>query len=838
VKISKLATSLIFALLLQGYSFAEKSETKPVFVIKPGPPPGFELLAKDPHQHTYISVFYGGDFLSNAMADFDNDSLTLEDPQKIVAKIPGLLPQKRQEVLRALSQKLPANANLLCPFSQGWNCHQLFPKIAGVIFDAQNYRADVFINPKELDLIRRGPGELPNSSAGFSFLSQNELNATQVQNFKGDTWTNTSIIGEGNSQLTNRFAYTQSTSNGVSTSQFNLQTFSASHYQGGILTQVGMVNENTGDFFNTPSLGGVDLRNYGVFTNLSQEIQGTPLVVYLAMPSTVVVQRQGQILAAVSLPAGRQEIDTTNFPIGAYEVTITITTRAGQVSSQTQFYVKQEALPAYGKPHFDLAFGVLQRTSYSIQMNQTVTTPGFISAPVFSYYDMRRLFQDLGLASSFLSSGDRSYLSEVLHWYEDELDLAPGLMLSSQKDVGAMFNTTYTGSFSSLNLQAMKLWPKQVFENGLTDINQSSETFYPLPTNEDQLQADLSFFKGTQQLSLGGTWYKDFMGDIQTSESIAYTKTLGESEGGDLLLGASLTHQPGNDTGLMTLTYTFFSPNVNGSAVIDLSNQDQAFNGSQNYTPGMGVSLTRSFSPEVNQVSSISVNASGDKNAQTLGLSGNLMDPWIDGTAALTQNDFAPGYGTNNTTYTADLQSTIAYAGGHWAMGYNQGYATGVEVEVFSPKPGTFELYDNDSQLGEFSMNMPHPVFVAPYTIHRFTIQPNTADIYKYDQNPKEAVLYQGNVEYLSWALKTQYLLFAQIENSQHQPLSNYLLENQGEYDTTDDQGYVEAGLTLDVKTLQFIGISGDKCTVTLPKLPEIQGGVWVIARPLVCEKK
>ncbi len=838
-----------------------------VFVVKSGPPSGFEVLAKNPHQDTYVSFFYDGVFITNVMADFSDNNIKIKNPNLIVEKIPHLNQAKKAEMIKGLSGSLPTHPELLCPYGQGVQCHTLSPEVVGVIFDAQNYRADVFVNPDYLDIIRHDHDALPNSSAGFSVLSQNLVQATKIQGFRGATWGNTTILGDGNNELSGNFSYTQSWTdpNPISntggqteiTRQFNLNSVTAGRYQNGVLYQAGMINQNAGEFFTSPTLGGVNIQNYGIFTDLSSEIVGSPLVVYLPMAGTVVVKKQGQILAAVSLPPGKQSLDTTTFPVGSYNVDITITTQTGEVSTQTQFYVKQTTLPEYGHHNFDVAVGVLQKSSYNQSLNQIVSSPSFMNVPIFSYYDMRKIQDHLGLSSGVITSGPRTYLSEVLHYYQHNIDFSPGGAISSQGDSGVRLGADYSNSFMSLGFQGFKTWPKQAFllnnsTSPLSLINQSSATFYPLPMSLSQAQGNISFFRWGNQINLGGGWYKNFDGSISKTENISYNRTLIQSETGNLLLGLSLTHQnqqvatlggmtsvvEENTIGLASLTYNFFTPVVTGDAVLKLSNQLPDLDGNQPYQPGFLTSVGHASQTDTQHGWTVTGSLDAERHYQSGGLSFNGVTPMVSGDFSVTRNLFDPGYGQNNNQYNLSLQSTVAYAGGHLALGSSQGYSTGIVVEVDSEKPAEFSLYDNDYFIGRLSTNQPHSLFVMPYSVHRFTIQPGGQDIYHFDQNPKETVLYQGNVEYLHWALEKQYILFAKIVDKTGKPLVNYLLDNQGEYDTTDDFGYVQAGLTPSMTSLTFVGIQGDRCLVSLPKTlsQKISGNVAVLDEPLRCD--
>ena len=74
--------------------------------------------------------------------------------------------------------------------------------------------------------------------------------------------------------------------------------------------------------------------------------------------------------------------------------------------------------------------------------------------------------------------------------------------------------------------------------------------------------------------------------------------------------------------------------------------------------------------------------------------------------------------------------------------------------------------------------------------------------------------------------------------DEQGKPLPNLLLENKNEFDTTDETGYIQAGITTAQHNLVFRSIDGDTCTVSLPDKLKPKEGVIVLDKPLVCELK
>lgn len=832
-----LATLLLCIVVSPVYAKTDARKAKPVFKIKPGPPKGFGVLAKNPHQNTYVAVFYAGNFVTNAMASFNNKHIHFLYPQKIVGQLKNISKIKRKVLIKSLTGKLAANEGKVCPYTSNKSyCHILHPKDAAVIFNAETYRADLFVNPKYISLHKRGDKDLPNSTANFSFLTQNNIQASKVENYKGYTVSDTSVVADGNNKITTNMGYTETQENGVNSDNFNLAQLAASRYSGGVLYEGGLVAEDTGDFFTTAGIGGVNIKNYGVFTDTQSEVKGSPLTIYLSLPSTVVVKRKGQILAAATLPAGKQQIDTTNFPIGSYDVTLQITNKLGQTTTETRFYVKQESLPQYGKSNFDVSFGVLQKQTFNTLQNQFVTHPSFENVPIFSYHEMRKVAPATGLSTTILSSGARSYISEVLHFYKSEFEVSPGVMISNKFDRGALLNLQYTGLHNSVTLQGMRVWRDQKFNNGLIDLNQTTTTFYPILTNRTQLQGNIAFFDKGNEVNLGGTWFDSFNGQQTRTSSASYTRTIFSNELGFLQLTASLTHENQNDVGLVTLNYNFSTAVIDGNAILHYGNQNATSSGKHKYEPGGGLSLNKNFIIDVNKTVGVSATAAVTQNSKSESGTLNLRTPILGGNFSVTRNQYNQGYGLDNTQYTASAQSSIAYASGHWSMGYGQGLNSGVVVDVSSPKPGSYALYDNNVYLGRFSTNEAHPVFVSSYAIHRFTIQPYGVDIYTYQKNPKETVLYAGNVQYLHWSLERQFLLFGQIVDKHDKPLSNLLLNNRGEFDTTGSDGYIQADITRNTKTLEFNNIKGQTCKVTLPKGVVIKQGVAVIAKPMRCE--
>ena len=250
------------------------------FVVQNGPPPGFEAADLDATQSNYISVYYAGNFIGNVMGTYDLNTVSLKDIAELVSKIPGITDQKA--VVAALSGKLPDNASHLCVGSSNDSkpyCSIITPKVAGVIFDADNYKATIFVNPNYLDVNQvagaAGP-TLPDSTSGLSYFSNNNFSISASQGTNTYSLNNLSIVAGGDNALnvTSNLTQTNTSANGAEPAQaltaYSLQTADVTRFSNGKYYQLGMFTPMTGGFIGSPPVAGISIQNYGILPSQAQ----------------------------------------------------------------------------------------------------------------------------------------------------------------------------------------------------------------------------------------------------------------------------------------------------------------------------------------------------------------------------------------------------------------------------------------------------------------------------------------------------------------------------------------------------------------------------------------
>lgn len=832
------------------------------FETPSGPPPGFEDSELNVTQTNYISLYYGNTFLGNVMGTYDNSTVDLGDVSKLVANIPGIIdPQK---VAAALQGKLPTNAENLCSGSnpsQKPYCSIINPEVAGVIFDANHYRATVFVNPKYLATEDQGNlrPTIADSTAGFSYIANNVFSVASSTGSQNYSLNNISLFGKGNNVVNVTSNLSQLTGSSVSSSSvYTLQTVDLTRFKNGLYYQMGMFTPQPGGaFLGGPTVLGVSVQNFGI---LNQAAQGNPIQVYLPLPAQVAVYKNGYLISTQSFNAGKQQLDTSSFPEGSYELTLKITNNIGQITTQNVFFVKQSSLPPTGSPNYQASIGVLQSNTTNPGGNGVIL-PNFTSVPLFSYGQLRRLGSDFGLQSSLMTTFDRAYLAETLNYYGESWMLSPGVLVSNNQQYGWLLNAVFTPislpSFQFTSNNQKILNSNSNSSSSSSNITASNYT----PVSQTSIQSTNTI-----------TWMVNPLTNIDASESytkeqggagtVQYGLTLSRTLFSNELLSFQLTGSMIKSTGqtpvfslqLSSSFNTIYNINVGLGVGYGNANTITNENGSTYnvYKPFYSESVSKSSTWGPNNANSLITSANFNQ-----GFTSNNNNYQLSYTSQLMQAEF--NYSQNSvkqyTNVGGALQSTsqsfnqlsgnilnnITITAGGIASGYQGGNQSGIMADVQAPEPTTADVYINGVDYGAVKSNVGKAFFLPGYQTYDVTIQPNGMTQYGFDSKPKTVVIYNGNMALLKWTLTKQYVLFAQIVDENNKPLSNMLMvsTNPNEFNTTDDNGYIQANLPENATSISFQSISGDKCTVSLNPSKINQkdkNDLVVLDKPLVCE--
>ena len=77
---------------------------------------------------------------------------------------------------------------------------------------------------------------------------------------------------------------------------------------------------------------------------------GMPVEIFLPTRGRVEVRKDDRLIDSAFFEAGSQQLDTTSFPSGAYDIEIRILDESGNlISTETRFFAKQSQIPPIGE---------------------------------------------------------------------------------------------------------------------------------------------------------------------------------------------------------------------------------------------------------------------------------------------------------------------------------------------------------------------------------------------------------------------------------------------------------------------------------------------------------
>ncbi len=850
---------------LQIHNSDANNKSNNTLQFAPGPPPGFSAAVLDQEQTTLVSVYYGGEFVGNFMASFTQNWLQFANPSQVQASIPGWIHPKA--MAPEFAAKLPVHTDHVCRFDQPHPdprsslCTGLTPQTMGLVFDANNYKAYLFVNPDLLKPESLTQKPLAPSSSGFSVFNQMGFAVQTSGSSKNLSEANNLMLANHENRLflLSNFNYTHSQYSNTSfspagssnTSVLNISQFGYGRvidqkdlFQAGILSTIG------DDFISGMPLLGASWQNsyWGVGNDTTQLVSqmGTPVYVDLTLPSQVSLYRGGELLYSTHLDVGRQQVNTSTLPEGAYMLTIRTTNSLGQESTQQLYFVKQQNFSDQSY-HYTAMLGAQSKTAgYGTFSNATksftVSAPQFTDAPLFNYNGTVQLSSALGVTETFLSNFEGVFSSTGLNWYLPyQFNFQLGGMVSNQETTGGMTGLSWNDNSWSASVNALKTFTSLSQDQLEARYNNPSQYFYPMSGQDYTVNSNLQY----RNLGFGYTLSQSVLGGLNRSGSINYTQTLYQGSMSNVFMMLNLT-KSNDDTSInLSLNYNMFTDN-NLDAMLSYGYQQTRIPAGSGST-GSSTSTSQSFSGNVTKTvqfdsyHSLQMGISGNQQGETrsVNLQSSYLSPWLNTAASYARAYDSEGVtGTQiQSTFSGTLNTSFLYADHHLGMGYSGSqWFTGIIINIKAPVSAKVAVYVDGTQVAVVNTNMPQPIFLTPYKTYHITVVPLGSTLLSYNAMPKSATLYQGNVETMTWSMGQQYLLFAQVYNAQKQPLANWLLENKNEFDTTDNTGFLQASVTTNEHVLTFRSIDGQTCVATLPVGMKIAEQVSVLKTPLMCE--
>ena len=141
------------------------------------------------------------------------------------------------------------------------------------------------------------------------------------------------------------------------------------------------------------------------------------------------------------LAAGNQYLDTSSFPVGAYQIQLRITDQFGQQHIQSQFFIKQPDRGLSGRFNYKVGIGFVQKanqngvgvnigSSDSSNLHKSFTHPIYTNIPIFTWDWVLKLTDKISLKNYLISDTKATYGTVSLDNYLGPLHISPGVIFS------------------------------------------------------------------------------------------------------------------------------------------------------------------------------------------------------------------------------------------------------------------------------------------------------------------------------------------------------------------------------------------------------------------------
>ncbi len=783
------------------------------------PPVGFETLMRP--QKTLVDIYFGGRRVGDAMAIFEPGSLRFGDPAAVAALIPRL--RHPATITRVLATSLPTHPELVCVNGQPANCGRLSPAVAGIIFDEDRFRAEIFVNPAELASTAATKRKyLPAPAAGLSLAdtiggalsgSDGSAAAYSIQN--------RAVLGFHEARLTTEFS--QSSDIGL-----QVDTLSGAIDRPGIRYQAGLLWTPALDFTGQSRIYGAGVGSQVDTRADREQIGGTPLLLFLPRRSQVDIFRNGRLLASKLYDAGNQILDTQALPDGAYTVTLRIHEIGGTTREVQQFFVKSRSLPPPDAPTWFFDAGVLANTGIDPLPNADAA---FAEAG-----GAIRLSSDTAIDATTLLFGKTFQTEMGGTYFTEPLRLHAAVFGDTGGNYGMLLDSSVTAfSTLSLNVDLRKTWgPGQTFvspasaaANAFTPIDRTGAN--QLTGNSLQISGSLSYSIGTAQFGLTGTYLETPLAPPSYSVGPTLNWTFRNDGETSETLVAGVTKSSDAFQAGISLRIQF---NQGNASLVGEAGGEALEESGRNRQLGTIGSLTGTYvEPDVlasDLTGSVGIAHKLDNDVATIG--GQLRGAYGVYTAEADQTFNGVGRGSQ---YSVNfVTSSVADKNGI-AIGGQDTSESGIIVRLAGNAPGTLaDVLIDGSPRGRIETGQSLPILLTPYRAYAVRLAPVGAPPVAFDTSEQTVSLFPGNVETLEWHVEPVFGAFGRALNAAGQPIANARIDGAREPAMTDAQGYFQVALS-GATTLTLHAANGGRCMIRLPNV-SAKNGYAALGR-LIC---
>lgn len=766
-----------------------------------GVPRGFETLARE--RELLIDIYFGGRKVGEATVTVRPGFLRFIDPAAVLRMIPNV--EAAPALADALSRDLRSNSDLVCSEGTAGRCGLLAPEVAGVIFDEDHFRADLFISPKWHRLVNpreeaflstpMSPLSLA-SSVGVALSGSSETAPTyNVQN--------RTVIGFRNARLRSDASF-------ASEHGLVIDTLVGEIDRPGVRYSAGLFWAPGLDLTGQRRILGVGLGTQFDTRTDRDTIRGTPLVLFLSQPAQVDVIVDGRLVASRAYEAGNNVVDPSGLPNGSYPLILRIHEANGSVREEHRFFVKSERIVPVGQTMYFAYAGVLSNTRRG---RVVALSDDFF----YQFGTARRISESVALDLSLIGT-TRKPLIEAGAWLMSPVGrVRIAAIVSNKGDRGALlqFASTETGSMS-VNFDLRRIWSKggpliphssyvETFDSVALDARYRGAGSYT------QASGSLGYRVGATYVSVVGALRKDEGTEIDYSVGPNIRWPLVNVNG--LQMAAQADAQV-TRSGIAAYVgvRAFFSSGAHSvsstGGVRGISSKKGAIQ--SKWRPV--ADTTAHFTHATSGATEISVAAGVTRELETTTAhaEGIVYSP-LGSARGEIRHDLE---GSHGTRYAVSIQTGAAITGRNRVFGGRNVTESAIIATVEGDAGNaTFEVLVDDQPRGQIREGERLPLFVEPYRSYSVRIRPLKAAAVWFDSGSRQVTLYPGNVELVGWQVERLFTLFGRAVRPDGTPVTDAMITSSRGTGQSDSQGFFLIE-TPGNDALSFTSADGHLCKV------------------------
>ncbi len=778
----------------------------PIFLAATNPPAGFEDLSST--QQSLVDIYFGNRYIGSQLASFSPGIIELPNPAELVRQIGNL--NDPTLIVSTLTGELNSHSDRVCLNDSSQNCGILETRVAGVIFDESRFRVDIFINRRFM-LTRAADVRkyLPPSDAGFA-LMQNFSAAVSGSTAEGsdNSYTLNGLTMAAWKENNLYWSWDYSDTNHFSVNQlYGQRDFEGVEYNAGLLSTSGFGFNLTSD---QPMVG---LR-INSSNNTREDLDfsgGMPVAVFLPTRGRVEVRKDDRLIDSEFFEAGSQQLDTSSFPSGAYDIEIRILDESGnRTTTETRFFAKQSQIPPSGEWLF------FMETGRVVNRQADKALPELTEQWLTRAGANRRVLDTLAATGAVAINNDDALMEFGLYHFGYRYEISPSLMLADNGSKGFTVNSRLSLGDLSLSGNYRRLWHDESLTNDVDDDGNEIPGLFGNAFEQHSFSASMPLFDG----SLGYRYSLNQSYDDNNEEqdptrthSLDYRRTLFRTFDYDGDVTLSLSKSSDTEIGLVSFSFRYRADRWNFRA-----------------TPRAQISKRNgeTDSSERLRLSTSWVDGhllDGDLRVDA-GVEGGTGDERMDGSV-----QYANHYGraSFSASHTRSSDSSITSWGGSMSTSFltdGEVFALGGEERAESAlvvnldgRPGdVFDVKVNGQRRGYAIAGSPSIIALSPYEQYRVSLSPAGETLYSFDEREKTVTLYPGNVVTLDYEAIPLQLLFGRLLFN-GLPLEGARINGGLFPGSTDDIGMFQLETRSDVGNLQVELNNGWLCQLPVKPL-------------------